>query len=236
MATATPRTHRPEAPIPVPDEPRFLIRGVGWKAYDVLVEALERAGSHVRLTYDRGDLELMSPSPEHEDAKVGLRMAFQVAAEVYGIPYKCLGSTTFRSQALDRGLEPDECFYTVNWRRISGKKRFDPDVDPAPDVVIEAEVTSSMLDRLGIYAALGVPEIWRYDGERLRFLTLQPDRTYRASDRSPMFPELDPEEILRLIAERIDRDDADWNRHFRAWVREQVDRAGRRAAAGPDPA
>lgn len=231
MASAAPPLDRSAQTSTSPEEPRFLLRGVGWEAYEVLVEALERTGSHVRLTYDRGDLELMSPSPEHEDAKVGLRMAFEVAAKVYEVPIKGLGSTTYRSQALDRGLEPDECYYTRHWRQVSGKKRPDLSVDPPPDIAIEAEVTSSLMNRLGIYAALGVPEIWRFDGEVLRFLVLQDGGTYQVLDRSPTFPDLPPEEILQPIEQRVGMDDARWRRMFRGWVRQQI---GRHGADVPD--
>src|SRR5688500_6748040 len=99
-------------------------------------------------------------------------------------------SVTLRREDLERGLEPDNCFYTTRWRAIIGKKRFDLTRDPPPDLAIEIDVTSSSLDRQGIYAALGVPEIWRFDGESLRVFQLGPDGDYRACERSPTFPEL----------------------------------------------
>lgn len=207
-----------------PDEPRFLLRGVGRQAYDALAEALERAGSHVRLTYDRGDLELMSPSPEHEWYRQRFHTLVELTAEVYGIPIDSLGSTTFRSEDLDRGLEPDECYYTANWRRVAGKKRLNLSVDPVPDPVVEVDITSSSLDRRNIYAALGVPEIWRFDGEALRFHVLQPDRSYVEVDRSPTFPDLPAPGIVSFFETHKDLDNTTRRRECVTRVRDQIDR------------
>ena len=39
---------------------RFLLHGVNWRSYQLLGEAL--LNRHVRITYDRGDLEMMTVS------------------------------------------------------------------------------------------------------------------------------------------------------------------------------
>ena len=120
----------------------------------------------------------MSPSSMHERYNCLFRRMIETLTEELAIPIKGAGSTTFKREDLERGLEPDSCFYLANERRIRGKRELDLTIDPPPDLAIEIDITSSSLDRQGIYAALGVPEIWRFDGESLRVYQLQPDGTY----------------------------------------------------------
>lgn len=200
---------------------RFLVRGAGWRAYDALAEALSDRRVP-RMTYDRGDLEFMSPSPEHEELAGWLGAVVRGAAREYGVPIKGLGSTTFRSEALDRGLEPDRCFYTVNWRRVVRKKRLDLGVDPPPDLAIEIDITSSSLNRLAIDAALRVPEVWRCDGTSVDVLLLGPDGLYGAADGSPTFPRLPLGDVLTFIEQTRDLDDNAWEDAFRAWLRDRA--------------
>ena len=93
-------------------------------------------------------------------------------AEELGIEAEDLGSTTFRREDLERGFEPDSCFYIQNEKEIRGNVRIDPAVDQPPDLVIEIDITSPSLNKLPIYARMGVPEVWRYDGERMAILVL----------------------------------------------------------------
>ncbi len=90
----------------------------------------------------------MSPSRQHEQAKKLLAQILELACLERGIDYCGLGSTTLKDQALERGLEPDECYYLANAGRIKGQKHIDLDVDPPPDLCIEVEITSSLLDKL----------------------------------------------------------------------------------------
>ena len=121
-------------------------------------------GRHVRLTYDRGELELMTVSHRHENHKHLLGVLLMVVAEELGIENHAAGSMTFKREDLDRGLEPDECYWIEHEPQMRSKEDYDQQNDPPPDLVLEVEVSCSVLDRLGIYAALKVPEVWRWDG------------------------------------------------------------------------
>lgn len=126
-----------------------------------------------RFTYDRGELELLSPSPEHEAYNRSIALIVEFLAAELGIDVYDLGSTTFRREDLGRGFEPGSCFYIQNVERVRGKDRIDRAVDPPPDLVIEIDITSSTFSKLPIYSQIGVPEVWRYDGERLTILVLE---------------------------------------------------------------
>jgi Uma2 family endonuclease len=201
-------------------EQRLVLPGSDWRTYTGLLRALEGHPA-VRLTYDRGVLELMTLSHEHESYGRFLGRLVVTLTEELGLPIKEGGSTTFRRRRRRRGLEPDNCYWIQNEPAVRGKLQLDLRTDPPPDLAIEVDVSHSSLDRLGIYAALGVPEVWRYDGKALTFHVLA-GTAYTAASHSPTFPFLAPADVLRFLALRASRDENDVVREFRAWVRQQV--------------
>ncbi|MBV8318017.1 MAG: Uma2 family endonuclease [Planctomycetaceae bacterium] len=203
-----------------PDQ-RFLLRDVGWEGYETMLKLV--GDRRIRITYDRGDLELMSPSLEHEKFRDLLGVFIRHIAFGLRIPCRGAGSTTWRRRAKDRGLEADTCFYLASFPHVRGKESIDLNVDPPPDLAIEVEISRSALDRMGIYAALGVPEVWRFDGEALRIEQLQADGTYAAATSSRSFPLLTPEEVVRWVrlAEAIE-DETEWLGQLQAWIRDEL--------------
>jgi len=196
---------------------QVLLHNVPWSTYEVLLSDLDLRGT--RLTYDRGNLEIMSPSREHERLKTLIGRMIETMTVEWNIPISSGGSTTMKSEMKKRGLEPDECYYVANEPRMRGKDDFDINVDPPPDLVVEVDITRSSLDRMDLYAAFGVPEVWRYDGTTLHVAQLQPDGTYAARTQSPSFPFLPLAEIPRFLDRRNATDETTWIRSFRAWVR-----------------
>lgn len=203
-------------------EQQLVLQGVQWQEYELLLRALDR--HHTRLTYDRGSLQLMTLSPEHEGYAHLLQLFVYVMAEEFKFPLKNLGSTTQRRQGMKRGLEADDGFYIKNWRRILGKKRIDLAIDPPPDLATEVEVTRSAVGRMPIYAKLRVPEVWRFDGEVLRVHLLNARGNYDVADHSPTFPGIPISEIARFLREGALEDDTAIVRRFRAWVKRQLTR------------
>jgi Uma2 family endonuclease len=202
------------------DEQRFLLSAVSWQTYDSILKAL--GDRHIRLTYDRGTLELMTLSYRHERFGRLLGRMIDILTLELDLPVQGGGSTTFRRQDLDRGLEPDQCFYLANQPRIQGKEEIDLTVDPPPDLAIEVDITRSSLDRMGIYAALGVPEIWRFEGRSLQVYGLQADGTYAPVASSPSFPFLPMTGVARFLIEGATSDETPWIRSFRDWIRAEV--------------
>src|ERR1051326_1247978 len=154
-----------------PAEQRAVLHGICWETYERLLADLAES-SAPRLTYDRGTLEIMSPLAEHEELRNNLAMLVEIVAETRDLDLRGLGSTTFRRVDLQRGLEPDACFYIQNAERLQGKRQIELSTDPPPDLVVEIDLTHSTLDKLSIYAQFGVPEVWRYKGGRLAILVL----------------------------------------------------------------
>lgn len=201
-------------------EMRSVLDGVSWEAYEEFLEAL--SDHYLRHTYDRGTLEMMSPSKEHDwPKKVIARMIESMALEL-NIPIQSIGSTTVRRAEAKRGLQPDESYYVAHEPQVRGKDSYDPGIDPPPDLAVEVEATRSLLSRLGVYAALGVPEIWRYDGTSLRFYQRNEAGEYIEIDRSLAFPFLPPADIQRLLDQRATIGETALVRSFIEWVRTQA--------------
>ena len=196
-----------------------MLDGISWELYEHLLK--EVGDRPIRMTYDNGELEIMSPLPEHEDAKVAIGDMIKALLEELDVPRRGLGSTTFRRRLKKKGLEPDDCFYIKSQPLIAGKKRINLPKDPPPDLAIEIDITSRSIPRLPIYAALAVPEIWRYDGKKLRSLHLQ-EHGYVESELSLAFPKLRVNDLRPFIVLADETGDQNASlKAFRAWLRKQ---------------
>jgi Uma2 family endonuclease len=197
------------------------LSAVDWQTYSRLLLAFaEKPG--VRLTYDRGDLEIMSPRLEHDDDAHFLGDMVAALTEELNLPLKRGGSTTLRRRRLKRGIEADPCFWIANAHRMAGKRRLDLRTDPPPDLAIEVDVTNSSLDRLSIYAALRVPEIWRLQSNVMSFHVLQADGTYANVYSSLAFPLVTPADLLPFLHEAQEAGDENVvMRRFREWIRQR---------------
>lgn len=198
-----------------PAEQRVLLSNVSWETYERLLED-HLDSSAPRFTYDRGMLEILSPSSEHE--RFNRRIAQLVLAATEEMGVEDLGSTTFRREDLESGFEPDSCFYVQNEARVRGKDRIDLTVDPPPDLVIEVALTHPSINRLPIYARLSVPEVWRYDGTRLQILKLE-NAAYAEVPESVVLPSLKRSTLDRLIEQSKSMGRTAWLREVRGSVR-----------------
>ncbi len=196
---------------------RMMLHDVSWATYEQLLANYEDAGSP-RFAYDRGLLEIMILSAKHEEPNRIIASLVEVLAEEMQINFRNLGSTTFRRADLARGFEPDSCFYLQSVRRVHGKDEIDLTIDPPPDLVIEIDITHPSLDKFPIYAAVGVPEIWRYDGNALTIFTLA-GGDYAEAAESVALPRVTGETLSRFVAESKTLERLDWLRAVRQWAR-----------------
>jgi Uma2 family endonuclease len=199
-----------------PQESRVVIRNLSWETYETLLR--ERGDEGPRMAFDGGTLEVMSPSSKHEKLKTVLARLVEAFSEELNIDIGSTGSTTFKSQLKEKGLEPDESYYIQNEARVRGKE-IDLAVDPPPDLAIEIDLRSSALDKLKIYEALGVPEVWSHDGERVVVHRLQASGQFAVSDSSAALPELPMAELGRFLERIGTESETGIVRAFRSWVR-----------------
>jgi len=205
---------------------RFVIHGVDWKTYEKFLDAVGER--HVFLTYDGENLEFMSPSHLHELYKEILALLVRIVAARLKMGVRGFGSATWRKEAVKRGLEADSCFYIKNVKAILGKAHLDLRIDPPPDLAIEIDITRSHLDRQSIYAKLGVPEIWQYDGELLQVFCLNKKLVYELVDRSPTFPLLDLTQVPDLMSDVLFLDDTVKMHRLRRWVHAHIPQPARK--------
>jgi Uma2 family endonuclease len=191
------------------------LTGISWQTYETLLTEL--GDRHLRITYNRGQLEIMTPSPEHELSKKILGRFVETLAEETSLPIYPLGSTTFKRPQLS-GVEPDECFYICHIETVRGKKRLDLTQDPAPDLVLEIDITNSSPHRLQVYQDLGVSEIWVYNGESLVIQQLQ-NGSYVTSASSQFFPTLPIPKLAGFLQQSETMDYLELVKSFRNWVR-----------------
>src|SRR5437868_5083023 len=145
-----------------------------------------------RLSYDRGRLVIVSPSAEPEDYKDFIYSLVRLISLETDVFLETRGTTTLKSKKLLKGGEPDTCLYVQSASQVIGKRRINLVTDPPPDVVVEIDLSSHSLSKFPIYAALGVPEIWRYDGKTAHFYQLVGE-SYEAIQHSIAFPILTAE-------------------------------------------
>ena len=201
-----------------PPEQIVQISGISWQTYEALLA--EIGDRQIRLTYNRGNLEIMVPSPEHERFKTIMGRFVETLAEELEVRIEPLGSTTFKRPELS-GAEPDECFYIQNLSAVKGKKRIDLTQDPPPDLVVEIDITSRSENSLQVYADLGVPEVWIYNGSRLRINRLE-NGEYVEGEISLAFPSLPILEIVRFLEQAETMEYLELVKAFRNWVKSQI--------------
>ncbi|UIE39103.1 Uma2 family endonuclease [Leptodesmis sichuanensis] len=198
---------------------RVILQHISWQTYQSLIRDLEQEPA-LRLTYDRGTLEIRMPLDPHESAKKLLGRLIEAATEELGLEIRSLGSRTCDRPDLAKGLEPDQCYYIQNEAQVRGVTQIDLTQFPPPDLAVEVDITSSSLDRLSIYADLKVPEVWRYDGQSLTIHTLQ-DGVYEVSDRSIALSPLTAENIEQFLELQSTTGENHLIKQFRQWLRQQ---------------
>lgn len=200
------------------NEQRVLLQGVSWSTYQALIQDLAERPNQ-RLTYDRQWLKIMTPLPEYEANKRLLGRIVEATTEELGLEIYSLGSTTWSREDLRRGLEPDECYYITSEALVRGQQTFDLTVDPAPDLAIEIDITSSSLNRLDIYASLGIKEVWRFDGKDLSIYVLGEGK-YCQQEASRILPVLNRDKLLDFLNKRSQLGENALIRELRLWLRQ----------------
>jgi Uma2 family endonuclease len=198
---------------------RVILRNIRWQTYQSLIRDVEQEPA-LRLTYDRGTLEIRMPLDPHKTFKKLLGRLIEAATEELNLEIRSLGSRTCDREDLAKGLEPDQCYYIQHEAEVRGIAQIDLSQFPPPDLAVELDMTSSSLNRFSIYADLNVPEVWRYDGRSLTIYTLQAGE-YQVSDYSIALPLLQAADIMRFLELHPSTGENSLIKQFRQWIRDQ---------------
>ena len=210
-----------KAHVSPPHTPQPLIlQGISWETYEsLLADLIDSHAAH--FTFDQGVLEIMVLSAQHEKPNRTLSMLVEVIAEETGVDIERFGSTTFKRADLHKGFEPDSCFYIQNEERVRGKLEIDLLADPPPDLVIEIDISHPSLNKLPIYAQVGIPEVWRYTNNALQIFALK-EGYYEDTAQSVAFPLLTNTVVVQFLEESVELRSTAWLRRIREWVRSQT--------------
>jgi Uma2 family endonuclease len=204
---------------------RLILYGEPWESYVRLLRLFDER-RHLRITYDRGALEIMTLSPEREQLKNVIRRMIEALTEELGLPIAAYGSMTMKRRKKLRGLEPDECFWIQNEPLVRNLRTYKLRRDPPPDLIVEVDVTRSAVNRTAICAALKAPEVWRFRKNGLEFHILGEDGKYVVQPTSRAFPGV-PSEALDRFLERLGKSELNsLIREFREWVRSRPQSPG----------
>ena len=201
----------------LPDGAMLRLEDISWDEYEQLLTQLTEWRG-MRVSYDRGRVEIMSPSFQHEKFIALISGMGYIWAEEMDITVEAAGATTYKQESLLKGSEGDESFYVKNAGAIIGKRQIDLDVDPPPDVVVEVDITNESLSKFPIYAAFLVPEIWRYDGKQARVYHLV-NESYIERDASLSFPFLTSQAMTEFLDQSKTQGQTAALAAFRQWVR-----------------
>lgn len=208
----------PIAPPLLIGEQRVVFRDIAWQDYQQLLKIFgdKRAAT---LIFDRGTLEITMPLEEHEFSARLIEFLIRILVRELGLKIKTMGSTTLERSDLNRGAEPDNAYYIQNQPLVAGRT-VDLATDPPPDLVVEIDITHTDINKPALYASMGVPEFWRYDGREWRIYQLE-NSEYLEVSVSPTFPILPKSKLYEfLAAAQIDEVAAEVN--FRNWVKEMT--------------
>ncbi|HLO83952.1 MAG TPA: Uma2 family endonuclease [Nostocaceae cyanobacterium] len=203
-----------------PISQRVLLENISWQTFKAILTEIGH-NRNTRLAYDQGKLEIMTPLMPHEYNNRLLEHLVFALAEELNLNLKSTGSITCKREGIIRGVEPDSSFYIQNEPLVRNKENLDLNQDPPPDLVIEVDYTSASVDRMPIYLALGVPEVWRYNQPLMEIYQLR-EGVYIPCHVSPTFANLPlTTEIPRFLAESLQIGEIPMIRAFRTWLRQQ---------------
>ncbi len=199
---------------------RVTLENISWHTFETILEEMgDRRAT--RLAYDCGILEIMTPLMPHEHNKRLIEKLIDNLVEELNLNIKSIGSTTCKREDLVKGVEPDSAFYIQNEPLMRGKTNLDLTQDPPPDLVIEVDYSSASVDRMPIYQALGVPELWRYTEPVMQIYQLQSGE-YILCNQSKTFANLPlATNIPLFLASSLTIGEREMIRSFRTWIKNQ---------------
>jgi Uma2 family endonuclease len=199
-----------------PHPGNIFLENVPWQDLETILFKRQKNGETL-LAYDHGRLELITPSPLHQEYRELLEEFLIALLDLYNINYRGLGVALWQRRDLQLSLEVDSCFYVQNLPAIEKLLTINLPENPPPDLVLEIDLTHKSLSRRSLYARLGIPEVWRCDENKLKIYQLS-GGDYEQVPRSLVFPEIALERLPQIIKNNIKSGRATVRREFQKWL------------------
>ncbi len=224
MSTITTRPPR-RVTAPPQGETRIVVADASWRLYEAFVKNLPES-SAIRTAFDGRDMEIMVKGPVHDHFAGLLDLFVMAVAGQLGIRIKPQRETTWIRPEIERGIESDNCYYLDPVKiatALAALSRGLNDVAayPNPDLAIEVDISAPGADRAAIYAALGVAELWRFDGQTLTIERLNEHGRYQPVERSG-FLRVRADQVPRWLLDEDLSDYEAWTRRVRAWALKEL--------------
>ena len=206
--------------IKLPAETRTLLEHITWQTFKTMLAEMG-SSRNTRLAYTNGALEIMTPFMLHENSNRLIEAFIGVLCEELELEIKHTGSLTLTRDDLGRGCEPDSSYYIKNESIVRGKEQIDLAIDPPPDLVLEVEYSKPKVNKFEIYATIGVPEFWRFNGAVLQVYVLR-NGQYSEVEVSSIFVSTPIKEIPNFIKQTKTDGELKTIRDFRKMVQNLV--------------
>lgn len=201
-----------------------LVHGLTWAEYRKFLDAL--GDLNLRHTFSQGTLEMMSPRKDHDWYVTMIGRMVELLALELNVEIQSVGSTTLFGDSAERSVQPDEAYYVAHEAVVRGKKQFDPQRDPPPDLIVEVDVTNSCVPRLPVFAAIKIPELWRFTGGKMHFHGLERTGGYQELLHSRAFPMVTPADFDEVLGQSETVSENELVRSFVRRVRARLNEQG----------
>ena len=182
----------------MPPDSAVTLRNQTWGDYEKLLDEIGEA-SGLRISFNEGTLEVMTLSIQHEYFKDIIKDIVRLLGMRKRIRILTFGSATMKNTEVLKGAEPDGCFYVQTADKLPPMIEMDFSKDPPPDVVVEIDIHHKSESKNPIYAALGVSEIWRYNGKKMTLYKLGKKGEYTEIRKSAALPILTAEILTEFL-------------------------------------
>lgn len=200
----------------LPADGALVLPHIPWAEFEAVVQVLGDRRD-VRLSYDRGKMEIAMPSPEHEEYVDLIQDLTRLLVRELGLRLESRGTALLKRELRETEAQPDGCFYIQHAAQIIGKRQLDLTIDPPPDIVVEVDLSTDSRGKFSIYATLGVPELWRYDGLSLEIHHLM-ETGYVEAPASLAFPFLTAAELTDVLEQSKELGQDAALDEFRSWL------------------
>ena len=207
-----------DAPSKPTGEKRMAFRDLDWSGFKQIQQLLTER-TRTRFTYDGGVLEITMPLESHERLARLIELFIRILVVELGLKIKTMGSTTLDREDLLKSAEPDNGYYIQNYGLVADHE-VDLSADPPPDLVVEVDITHTDINKNSLYASMGVPEFWRFDGQTWQILQLV-ETDYVEQELSTTFPVLEKRDLYRFLEAAL-LDEVTAEIDFRQWVRQKI--------------
>jgi Uma2 family endonuclease len=203
-------------------ETYISLNNISWETFNHLLEEMGDQRNQL-LTYYLGTLGILSPLGEHENDNRFVESLISIITDELNLNLKKFGSLTLKLDPIKQAVEPDSCYYLKKEPLVRNKQNIDLTIDPPPDLVLEIDITSGSLNKLPIYANLKIPEVWRFNGKKVRVFLLEEDKNeYQENNQSLNFPWLDLTMIPQLIKQNLEIGETATLKQFRQWIKDNI--------------